>query len=50
MEVKCPDGIGRESWDWEVPYVLERPCPMSVPLRVQTGRPLDVIVVEYYSK
>ena len=37
MEVKCPDGIGRESWDWEVPYVLARPrSPRkggSVPVR-----------------
>ena len=22
MGMQCLDGIGRESWDWEVPYVL----------------------------
>ena len=25
MEVKCPDGIGRESWDWGVPHALASP-------------------------
>ena len=29
MEVKCPDGIGRESSDWEVANVLASPVPPS---------------------
>ena len=41
MEVKCLDGIGRESWEWGVPHALaspgsppsggKKPSPMRVP-------------------